>query len=279
MLMAGMLLSGLYACDKNNFAVDVDPIIPPEKARFLTTKTVDAFYIQNNASGGTEYKIPIGVTTVSDAARTIQLTYASSTGAAAGAQYTAPPTITIPAGKTIDTLTVKGIFAGFTSTRRDSLKITITGPGSIPNAYNKEITLVMRKYCDVVLANLSGDYPKTNEYNSAGAFQYGPYTTSVSNLTSTGATSATGKLNNLYDDSWLPIDATFDWSNPAAFKVTIAAQSTGKTYSGLAASVRSSTASGAVNTFSSCDNSISLAIDIFSGSTVLASNYRIIMAR
>lgn len=279
--LAVTTLIGIVSCKKKNFAVDVDPLIPPAASKFgyydATAPISKTFYV-GAAAPANVFKIPVGITNVSDKDRTIQFTY-SSTTAVAGTQYTAPASIVIPAGKALDSLPITGIFANIPTGVAYLLKIKITG-GDVPafGSGRDSVLLTLRRYCPVVLANLAGLYNNTNEYTSAGAFSYGPYTTAVTNVTSTGATSASAKIVNLYDDGWNDLNATFDWSDPANFKITIPLQATGKTYfAGGPTSVRTSTNASAVNTFSACDRSISFGIDLVTGATVNQSNYKFVM--
>ncbi|MBI1343933.1 MAG: hypothetical protein GC171_13450 [Terrimonas sp.] len=266
MLVAGSILS-LASCKKNNLVVDKD-VTPPSFAKFNTSATSGTYYIK---STNNTYRLPIGFTTVSDKDRTINISYESSTGAAAGVQYNAPSSFVMPAGKALDTLTISGLYSGYpSSTRIDILKITLTD-GDVPaNDYNKVFTLTMRKYCDVVLANLAGDYTLTYENGS-----YGPYTSTISNIVSTGATTATATLSNIYDSG---ISATIglDWTDPANFKVTMASQSTGFTSGGLPLLVRAN-ATG-VKTFSSCENTFSIALQLYTSAGIYDS-WQMTMAR
>jgi hypothetical protein len=277
LLLINTLLLGVLglSCKKTG----VPDVTPPSHQEIASVTLAGDYYVENTATS--EFKIPVGTTTIANEARTINFTYTSTTGAAAGTQYTAPASITIPAGKALDTLRIKGLFAGYPAGRKDALKIKISG-GSLPNFPGKDsFVLSLQRYCAVNLTALTGNYPNTTEP------AYGPYTTSASTATSTGATSGTLALGNLFDDGWGAITATLDWASPAAFKVTIPIQSIGKSYGGIPAYVRTSTAASAVNTFSSCDNTITVSIDIVTstgavhpdvfGGTV--TNYKIIMRK
>jgi hypothetical protein len=265
-LLGMVMLLSIVSCKKNNVVVDQDPLSVPEAARFLKAPLTDNFYILSTPSGGSIYKIPIGVTTVSSENRTIQLTYQARL-AVNGAQYKAPLTITIPAGKAVDTLIIQGLFDGYTVGRKDTLKIKmVKGDGLIsPNAYSDSVVLIMQKYCSVDLTVLAGTYANTDEYRSSGAHSWGPYTTVLKDVQTLTATTGKGLIENLYDYGWNDIEATFDWSDPANFKVAIAKQNTGTLEGGFPVYVRSTP--GKTNTFSSCDQTFSLTVDLLGGAT------------
>lgn len=274
-LLSLLIIISLTSCKKNNFAVDVDPKTFTTAAQFLPSDGVLRvnYYVRNvNAP----YKIPVALTDVAAVDRTIQVTYSSRT-AVAGVQYTGPSSITIPAGKVIDTLNFQGIFAGLPAGRVDTVKVKFTGVNTVSRKDSFE--LIIRRYCDVILTNLAGNYPNTNEYTSAGAFSYGPYTTAVKNIVQTSSTTATAQLENLYDWGWNDINCTLDWTNPAAFSVTIPLQVTGG--GTPTSSVRTSTASGTVSTFSSCNTTFTLDVDLVNTSTgaIQTSKYRFALAK
>ena len=266
------VVGGFTACQKNNLAVDTD-LVPASAAKFNTAVLQSTYYVR---ASGVPFSLPVGVTTVSDKDRTINLSYASNTGAAAGVQYNAPATITIPAGKAVDTLRVTGIFAGYPlASRVDTLRVTVGG-GDVPkNDYNNTYTIIMRKLCDVNLTTLSGSYTKTREYNNTGGLAYGPYTTQVLGLTSTGASSATGRIRNVYDWDWADLTVNLDWTNPLAPTATIPLQ---RTYGSDAYSVRSTP--GRPNTFSACDNTITITLDFLNAAgAVTYSGYQVQMVK
>jgi hypothetical protein len=266
------VVAGFTACQKNNLAVDTD-LVPASAAKFNTSVLQSTYYVR---ASGVPFSLPVGVTTVSDKARTINLTYASNTGAAAGVQYNAPATITIPAGKALDTLRVTGIFAGYPlASRVDTLRVTVGG-GDVPkNDYNNTYTIIMRKLCDVNLTTLSGSYTKTREYNNTGGLAYGPYTTQVIGLASTGATSAAGRIRNVYDWDWADLTVNLDWTNPLAPTATIPLQ---RTFGSDAYSVRSTP--GRPNTFSACDNTITITLDFLNAAgAVTYSGYQVQMVK
>jgi hypothetical protein len=263
-ICVGVLLFSINACKKNNLAVDKE-LVPPATAKFnvhQNSDTTGTYYI---ASTGATYNIPIGLTTVSDKDRTIQLCYSSRT-AVAGTQYKAPTTFTIPAGKALDTLRISGLYAGYpNSTKIDTMDIRICGGDVTVSPYWNHYVLTMRKYCDVVPADLQGSFAhSTDTYNNNPSSKPN-YTATVSNWTPVTATSATVIIKNLgatSDNGWGPfgstdpsvnpgLTATVDWTNPANFSVTIPTQGYFDDGSGM------STITG-TGTFSSCDQTFTV---------------------
>lgn len=258
--IVSLLFFYTISCKKNNLVVDQD-VIPPAYAKFnvrIAEDTAATYYITGAAK---PFKIPIGITTVANKDRTIQFCYTSAT-ATAGVQYNAPASIVIPAGKVLDSLSIQGLLAGYPlSSRVDVVYIKICG-GDVPaSAYWNTFKLTIRKYCNVILANLGGDYDNTFEGS------YGPYTSSVTNLTTTSATTATAIITNIYD-SGISAIATFDWTDPAAFNVTIEGQQTQYTDGGLPIFVRTDPATA--SSFSACDNTITLNLQLYTSAGLLA---------
>ncbi len=247
------------SCKKNNLVQDQD-ILPPSYARFNTRLLADSIATYYIKSDNAPFKLPIGVTTVSNVDRTIQLTYTSNT-AVAGTQFNAPTTFTIPAGKTVDTLLFNGLYAGYpTSTRRDTVLITITSGGDVPGS--KYITprkdtyrLVLRKYCDVSLAAFYGSYANVIDNGN-----YGPYPMTVVNgsAVSTGATSGTLQVTNLWDYG-LPTVTTIslDWADPANFKITVPDQAY------LTSQNLWVKPAATLGTFSSCDQTLTIRYTLY----------------
>jgi hypothetical protein len=273
----------LTSCKKNNLAVDVDPLDVPARSKFAYTDVnaplARTFYV-GAAAPDNVFNVPVGVTTVSNVDRTVQLSYSSAT-AVAGTHYTAPASIVIPAGQALVNLPITGIFANIPAGVAHVLKIKITG-GDVPSfgSGRDSLMLTLRRYCPPSLTALAGAYNDTREYTSSGAFSYGPYTTTLTNLVMdpTSSTKATGKISNVYDDGWNDLNVTLDWTDPANFKVTIPLQAHGKSYTGGLTHVRTSTAAAAVNTFSACDRSLSFGIDLTTAAGAAgSSNYKIVM--
>lgn len=274
----GLLL--IASCKKNNLVVDKE-VVAPAFAKFNTIKdadTIGTYYIKSN---NTPFKLPIGVTNVSNTDRTIQFTYTST--AAQGTQYNAPASIVIKAGETLDSLTVSGLFAGYpSSSRKDTVIIAISG-GDVPaSAYKGRYKLILRKYCEVVLADFYGDFLNTKDGT------YGPYYTTIvpGSAVSSGPTSGSVQVVNIWDyygvlldtNSGAAVPATtinLDWTDPANFKITIPDQ---KYITGDGLWIKGTASTG---TFSSCDQTFTLKYTLYdkaSGDNY-ASNQVTILAR
>lgn len=266
-LFGGLVLLIISSCQENNLVVDKD-VVPPAYAKFNVIKpadTIATYYIRN---GGAPFKIPVGLTNVSDKPRTIQFSYTST--AAAGVQYSAPTTLVIPAGQALDSLSVQGLFAGYPlASRRDTLIIRISG-GDVPaSPYWSTFRLIMRKYCDVSLAAFAGNYN-----NAIDNGNYGPYPMAITPGSSSGTT-GTITVSNLWDPG-VPVTTTvtLDWTDPANFKMTIPDQ----VYFGAANWWIQGTSTG---TFSSCDQTFTFRYRLYNKVTgaILYNNQVTVLSR
>lgn len=256
--IAGMVLT-ISACKKNE-------IVTPSYAEFVGrgtgTTLVSNYFV--TADPNTHFTIPVGITNFSDKARTINYTVSSPTGAVAGQQYTvAGNSVTIPAGKVLDSIIVKGIFAGYPTGRKDTLVITING-GDAPIAnYNNVYKLVMQKFCPVDLNTLVGNYTNTVDRQSPDV--WGPYTSSITAV-STGPTSAQLLIKNFGAGAFGPfiasdaaanpgIKVNIDFSDPANFKTTMVTQKFYDDPTYGPATIKASASSGS---FSSCENTFTI---------------------
>lgn len=239
----------LVSCDKTK---PYDTITPPAQAHFLNA-TSGSYYVKNDPNS--VFKIPVGTTLNSASNRTVTVTVASPTNAVAGTQYTLPSTsVVIPAGKVVDSLSVKGIFAGYPGQRVDTLVFTINN-GDVPASdYNKTYKLVLRKYCDVLPASFTGNYTQSYDIDPT---VYGPYTSNIVSVTPLTATTASMVIANFSFEEITPypinnITVNLDWTDPANFKTSIPSQiiSSSNFYGYGALTI----APNGTGTFSSCDN-------------------------
>lgn len=259
LLFFTVLSMNILSCKKDNVIN-----FAPASAEFASPVPLGQYFIKNDPNS--VFKIPVGITNVSNVPRTVTFTVTSPTGATQGQQYTlASNSVVIPAGTAVDSISLKGIFAGYPSGRKDTLVFTITGGDPIVFKGYETYKVVLQKYCDVIGSQIIGNYTNTMDYGPGPSAQ-GAYTSKIANWVSTGATTAKANIINLgatSDMGWGPfgptdpvtnpgIVATFDWTNPAAFKVTIASQNYFNDGSGW------SLISTATGTFSSCDNTITL---------------------
>jgi hypothetical protein len=235
-----------------------DITIPPLQAHFIDTSGV---YLVGDTTKP-EFKIPVGFTQPVTSDTRINIKITSPTGATSGNQFTISDSVlTIPAGQALRSLTVTAANITYATGRIDTLILTISTPGLTGEFYQKFTLTIKSFFCPVELTSLQGGYGNTTEDG------YGPYTTTVSNVTATGPTSATGEINNIFDfaASGFPnvtVDATFDWSDPYNYTVTIEEQSTGLALSG-GRTLYLRTTPGGSSSFSACNNTISLKIDIY----------------
>ena len=255
-----MVVLAMSSCVKQKFTT-------PELAEFASSSTSNkgTFFIADDPNS--TFKVPVGVTTSSNKDRVISFTVTSPSGATEGQQYTIGTTsVTIPAGKVVDSISVKGIYAGVPVGVKDTLIFTITG-GDAPvfTTYSK-YTLVLQRYCPVVLNDLLGAYAHCVDEDDGGN-QYGYYSVNVTG-TSTGPTSATLTITNLAKAAFGPFKLTdavtnpgitvnLDWSNPGNFTAIVPTQDfyVDPTY-GLA---KMNTAVGG---FSSCEGTLTLQYNV-----------------
>ena len=190
----------------------------------------------------------------------IEVSVSSPTGAAAGVQYSLPASsVIIPAGQTLDSLSVQGIFAGFPGSRIDTLVFTISGGDVEAAAYNNTYKLVLQKYCPVTLSSFAGTWNNVDDNDGTGI-----YSVTVAPITAANQTSATTgyiMVTGLWGVPGSgPIRVDLDWTDPANFKTSIP---TGQnlyihpTYG--QAKVRPT----AFGTFSSCNGTLTLKYQVY----------------
>lgn len=258
---AGIIVLTLTSCEKNNLVVGKD-VTPLAYVKFNTTGSADTVATYYIKSDNAPYKIPVGITNVTNTDRTIQFTYSSNT-AVQGTQYTAPASIVIPAGKALDSLIISGLYSGYASASQiDTVKISISG--DVPaSPYKSHFTLYLRKYCNVVINDFLGDYANSTDQQGSGT-PTDPYTPTITSITSTGPTTATAIVYDFGDPMfgapYNPDDLAvnpgitikLDWTDPANFKVTVPTQVIAEGYygpNGLISNVVGGTFSSCANTF------------------------------
>jgi hypothetical protein len=127
------------------------------------SKTSDSYLITNSSTS--VYKIAVGLTAIPNADRKITFTVSSPSGAVNGQQYTlGSTTITIPAGKTVDSIAVKGLFSGYASGRKDTLIFKITGGDVKSMSGSDQFTLYLQKVCPLNMSDFSGNFEVLDDW-------------------------------------------------------------------------------------------------------------------
>jgi hypothetical protein len=197
---------------------ETDMVVPASKALFLPT-TAGNYTI---ASPTTTFKIPVGITAPSSTPTVINVSVSSTTGAQAGVHYNlSSNSVTIPAGKVVDTIIVTGVYNQYLAGRKDVLVFRISEEQTSSGLRNS-YTLNMRGPCfegDVTLSTLQGDYNNSTQSWFSGG---GPYKTTVTAVNSISATSGTITVSGIKvidpdGDITLSRPLTFllDWTDPA----------------------------------------------------------------
>ena len=252
-LLFFVMTIALVACKKEK------TVIPPTIAEFTATAATANYFIQNTSNS--VYKIPVGFTTPSNSDRKVTYTVTSPSGATAGTQYNivSSGTITIPAGKTVDSINVNGLFAGFPGTRKDTLVFKITGGDGTPAIYANTFTLVLQKSCPVNLSSYSGVYTRMNDNDGSPL-----YTASVAAITAANQlTSTTGYI--MVTGLWGvagsgPIRVNLDWTDPGNLKTDIP---TGQPLYVNATYGQAFVRPSGTGSFSSCDNTFTLKYQVY----------------
>lgn len=224
---------------------------PETEAMFLNGTSTLQYYVRSTP--GSNFKIPVGVTNVSDVDRTVTITTSSPTGATEGTHYSiASKSITIPAGKAVDSITLSGIYNAYPVSRVDTLLLTLQTNDNLTAAgFNSVQKVVLRRYCDVLLADIAG-VSSAQDYDDTGAPDGGGYSLSIAAGTSTGTT-GTVVLTGLWGIP-RPVTVNLNWTNPSNFTATIPDQNfyIHGTYGQV--KIRSV----ATGSFSSCANTMTL---------------------
>lgn len=261
--LAGLVvLAAMFTgCDKNK---PYDTITPPSGIHF--TGSVNQVYdvVVNPAP---PFNVGIGTTTVEGQDRSVTVNITSTTGATAGTHYSVVGgnTVTVPAGEVLSNFAIQANYSQYTSGRIDTLQLTLSSPQNIAVAdFLDTITLVLRGPCfegDLELDDFLGTYANTNE--QFGTSAYGPYTTTISAVNATSATTGQITVTNIYDFGWNPIVFNLDWTDPSNLIATLDEQSgigdagtINSAYAGQDISVRPS--AGNPGTFSWCNNFLTL---------------------
>lgn len=263
-----LLLATAISCKKKEALT-----IPSELATFAG-KSSGSYSVTNAADD--KYEITVGFTTVTSADRQVSFAVSSPTGATSGTHYTLVTSgiVTVPAGQAIAKIIIKGVYAEYTSGRKDTLIFTITDNSDArATGFDNKFTLLMRGPCfegDVTLSAFAGNWTAIETLGTGAP--YGPYATTIpaASIIPLTATTATITVTNIWDNGWGPITFTLDWTDPANRTVIVVPQAAipgsnagdlNSAYAGQTVAVRAH-AAGGPGTFSACNNTFTLRMQL-----------------
>lgn len=243
--------------------------IPPALAHFIGDRSQVYFITANPAP---VHKIKIGVTEVSSQDRTISYKVSSTTGAVQGTHYslTSGSTVLLPGGQSIAEIEIQGVYAPYTSGRKDTLLFTLTEPSISPAEYDDTVKLILRGPCfdgaigDEELEALKGVYTNCND---AGFVTSGPYPMTIVSVTRLTPTTARAVINNVWDYGLGDVNFILDWTDPNNTTIRVEAPTVtpanpgifNAAYNGMNLVIRDHTVPGtASNKFSVCNGRLNL---------------------
>ena len=247
-------LAVMTGCDKYK---EYDVTVPKAQVHFVGTESQNYSVVVDPAP---IFNIIIGTTDVGKTDRTVSFNITSPTGAQAGREYTVQTSgnsVVIPAGETRAIIPIQGDVDYFRLGEKHQLVVTLSSGDVEVASFLDTLKINMRGPCfdsDIVFTDLLGSYTRTYENGT-----YGPYTSTIDNYASINATSASARINNLYD-SGIPATAVFDFSTVGNYTVTIPDQTTGFTAGGLPLRVRSL---GTDNKFTYCTPTFRITIELY----------------
>lgn len=150
--LIAILFTAVLSCSKS-----APFTVPPSRASFLGVSS-GTYYVLDDPNSS--YAIHVGFTNASTQDRTINFSVTQSSNAQPGTDYTVPATsLTVPAGQLVDSLVLKGFFAGFADGHVDTLTFAITSDkgGTEGLSGDSTFTLVLNKSCPYTVDNFSGN--------------------------------------------------------------------------------------------------------------------------
>ena len=267
----------MTGCDKTKV---YDTTYPPTAAHF-TGDSVQRYHVIDTTAVQTYY-IGVGTTDVSNVDRIITYTIISTSGAVLGTDYnvTGTGTVTIKAGTSIDSIGIQPNLASYGLGEKDTLIIALTEPSLEVASFQDTVKFIilgipLPTSCSedaVTMSEFLGDYANTIETFGTGA-PYGPYNTTITAATLTGATSGRISVTNIFDTGWGAIEFLLDWSDPNNRTAIVVpatavpnsdAGDLNPTYAGqtVAVKVPSAALSSTPGTYSFCDKTFTLKMQL-----------------
>lgn len=250
LLFTAVFSTVLYSCKKK------DVVTPNKEVSLFGAGGTTASYLVPNDPNAS-FKIGLGITKPAPVDRVINFSVTSPTGAVEGTQYTiSAKSVKIPAGKVVDSVTLKGLFSGFPTGRRDTLIFKITG-GDIPSLIGSDIyKLVLQKFCPLNMSAFSGNFVVVTD----GWQDY--YPGDVVTL------SVSGNTVSFYYPTAYNVSPILINVDPITFATSVASQSYGR-YSAAGTLYSAKSVAGPNSVVVPCDNTISVELNHFSA----AGNY------
>lgn len=208
-LFGAVALIALASCKKNNLVVGKTLDVPSfvKIGTWLTADTSGTYAVKPTNE---PFKIPIGVTNVSNKDRTVTFTYSSAT-AVEGVDFTAPASIVLKAGQSLDSLPITGKYSSFggSVTKSHVVKVTISGGDIAVNSNKFNYNLTMKMYFAPDPATFSGTYI-CQDYES-GVPDGGPYLVQVNPSTASGPVTSVNIIG-LFGVDNPPVKVTMTWN-------------------------------------------------------------------
>ncbi len=209
-LIGAAALISMASCKKNNIVVG-KTLTAPEFVKIGTWKAADTVGTYAVKSTNEPFKIPIGVTNVSNKDRTVNFTY-SSTTAVQGVDYTAPASIVIKAGEALDSLPITGKFSSFggSVTKSHKIVVAISGGDIGLNPTKTHYNLTMKMFWQADANAFSGVYD-IQDY-SGGLPDGGPYQVVIAPVSATGPTSVIS-ISGIWGFDTPLVMVTLNWND------------------------------------------------------------------
>lgn len=205
----------LSSCKKHTNAENL--VTPPEQAHFMGKSYSKLFAITSDDSSW----VKVGLTQSASYDRTVTIKVTSKTGVEGTNFVVSKKVLTFPAGKVIDSFSVKPTdVTRYATGFKDTVTFTIVLPGEAPSTYNYTHDVIIGPCfaSDIAISQfdaLLGSYPNSQDDPFGSPYHYA-VPMSIKSWTETGPTTARVVINNLWDDtpSWGDLVFTVDATDP-----------------------------------------------------------------
>ena len=287
-LFVSLFCISLLSCKKDNLYIDQSPSIVPTYSRFTQILRNGKVYrsIPVRQVGNVATSIPISLTALQTADRTIGFTYNSLT-AVKDINFTAANTTVIKSGSYFGAIDILGNPLNYSGDEVDTVKIKIIPSQFVPAVQGRDsMFLIFSKFCDVIPADFNTTYYSGIVFGASDkdTLSYGEVNTidSLTFITQPTSTSAIGVIYDLYPASTglgvEPIRFTMDWTDDGNLTISINDQFFYNNQAGAPRHIRLNTS--LPSTFNSCNKSLNFYVDVYNPLTnvPVASGRHIIIA-